>query len=117
MNYRRVIEQYYKGFRDRDRAAISAVLSPNFHFVSGFGEFQGRDSMLDAIWPSVGQTWAADLRIFGEGPDFVVLYRHENAPGAERPPMTMAEYVHFEDDRIAAIEVFVGRPLKAAEGS
>lgn len=30
-----------------------------------------------------------------------------------RPSMSMAEYVRFEGDQIAAIEVFVGRPIEA----
>ena len=111
MNYRATIEQYYRGFKERDRDAISAALSPDFHFISSFGEFRGRDAMLDAIWPSVGQAWAEDLRIFGDGPEFVVVYRHGTAPGAERPPMRMAELVRFEGDRIASIEVFVGRSV------
>lgn len=113
MNYHTLIEQYYRGFKDRDREMIRAVLTPEFRFVSSFGEFRGRDAMLDAIWPSVGQAWAVNLRIFGDGPEFVVLYEHENAPGAQRPPMTMAEYIRFDGDRIAMIEVFVGRPLQA----
>ena len=112
MNYNTLIEQYYRGFKERDREMIRAVLAPEFHFVSSFGEFRGRDAMLDAIWASVGQAWATNLRIFGDGPEFVVLYEHESAPGAQRPPMTMAEYVRFDGDRIAMIEVFVGRPLQ-----
>ena len=111
MSYRETITQYYAAFRDRDRDRLRQLLTPDFHFVSAFGEFRDRDVMLDAIWPSVGQTWATSLRIFGIGPEFVVLYEHENAPGVTRPPMTMAEYVRFSGDQIAEIEVFVGRPL------
>jgi hypothetical protein len=59
----------------------------------------------------VGQAWATDLRIVGDGPEFVVLYQHENVPGMQRPPMRMAEHLRFDGERIAAIEVFVGRPL------
>lgn len=51
------------------------------------------------------------LRIFGQGPDFVVLYEHEHAAGEERPGMSMAEYIRFSGERIAEIEVFVGRTL------
>ena len=111
MNHHDTIERYYRAFRDRDREALQRILAPDFHFLSSFGEFHDRDAMLDAIWPSVGQTWATNLRIFGEGPEFVVLYEHANTPGMGRPPMTMAEYVRFEGPLIAQIEVFVGRPL------
>jgi ketosteroid isomerase-like protein len=111
MDYHRAIRRYYQAYRDRDRESLRSLLTPNFHFVSSFGEYGDRDAMLDEIWPAVGQAWATNLRIFGQGPEFVVLYAHENAPGVERPGMTMAEYVRFEGERIAEIEVFLGRPV------
>ena len=113
MDYQEAIKRYYRAFQDRDRESLRSVLAPTFHFVSSFGEYHDRDSMLDAIWPAVGQVWATNLRIFGEGPDFVVLYEHESAPGVERPCMCMAEYVRFEGEQIVEIEVFVGRPVAA----
>jgi hypothetical protein len=113
MDYHAAISRYYAAFRERDRDALRSLLTPDFHLISAFGEFRERDVMLEAIWPSVGQAWATKLRIFGDGPEFVVLYEHETAPGAQRPPMTMAEHLRFEGDRIAHIEVFVGRPLSA----
>lgn len=109
MDYHDAIERYYLAYRDRDRESLRSLLAPDFHFVSSFGEYRDRDAMLDEIWPAVGQTWAVNLRIFGDGPEFVVLYEHENTPELKQPPMSMAEYVRFEDDKIAAIEVFVGR--------
>lgn len=111
--HRSAIRTYYRAFRDRDREALVSLLTADFHFVSGFGEYRERDAMLDEIWPDVGQAWAADLRIFGDGPDYVVVYQHETAPGVQRPRMRMAEYVRFEGDRIAQIEVFIGRELPA----
>lgn len=114
MDYRGAIERYYRAFRERDLEGLRTLLTPGFHFVSAYGEYRERDAMLEEIWPAVGQAWATDLRVFGDGPEFVVLYQHQNAPGVERPPMRMAEYVRFEGDRIAAIEVFVGRPLAGA---
>jgi SnoaL-like domain len=114
MDHRTAIHCYYQAFRHRDRESLQNALTPDFHFVSAFGEFHGRDTMLEAIWPSVGQAWATNLRIFGTDPEFVVLYEHETAPGAGRPAMAMAEHLRFEGDRIARVEVFVGRPLSAA---
>ena len=111
MDYHGRIRRYYRAFRDRDRECLQLLLTPDFHFVNSFGKHHDRDTMLDEIWPAVGQTWAANTRVFGEGPEFVVLYAHENAPAVERPPMSLAEYLRFEGDRIAEIEVFVGRPL------
>jgi len=36
-----------------------SLLTPDFHFVSSFGEYRERDAMLDDIWPAVGQAWGA----------------------------------------------------------
>ncbi len=112
MDYRGAIEDYYRAFRDRDLARLRSLLAPDFHFVSSFGEYRERDGMLEEIWPAVGQTWATNLRIFGDGPEFVVVYEHENAPGVQRPPMRMAETIRFRDEQIAEVEVFVGRPVE-----
>jgi hypothetical protein len=111
LGYHDAIERYYRAYRDRDREAFESLLTSDVHFVSSFGEYRKRDSMLDEIWASVGQTWATDLQIYGDGPEFVVLYHHETQPGIERPGMRMAERVKFRGERIAEIEVFVGRSL------
>lgn len=112
VDYRGLIIRYYHAYRERDRDTLQSLLTPDFHFVSSFGEHRNRDAMLDEIWPVVGVTWAVNLRIFGEGPDFVVLYEHENTAALERPAMSMAEYIRFECDKIAAIEVFTGREIQ-----
>lgn len=114
MDHRDAIIRYYEAFRVRDRESLRALLTPDFLFSSSFGEYRDRDAMIEEIWPGVGQAWASKLRIFGDGPEFMVRYEHEIAPGVERPPMTMAEYVRFDGDRIAEIEVFVGRPASSA---
>ena len=113
MDYHASIYRYYAAFRERDRDTLRTMLTPNFHFVSAFGEFHERDVMLEAIWPSVGQAWATNLQIFGDGPEFVVLYEHETLPGSARPPMAMAEHLRFEGGQLARVEVFVGRQLSA----
>lgn len=111
MDYHAAIQSYYRAFRDRDLERVRLLLTPDFHFVSSFGEYRERDAMLDEIWPAVGQAWATNLRVFGQGPEFVVVYEHELAPGVQRPPMRMAEYLRFQGEQIAEIEVFVGRSL------
>ena len=102
MSHGEAIESYYRAFRQRDRASLERLLTPAFHHVSPFGVHSGRDSMLDAIWPSVGQHWAEDIEIYGDGPQFMVRYRHST--GAE-----IAEHFRFEEDRIAEIHVYMGR--------
>ena len=111
MNHRRIIESYYRAFRDADKEALRSILVPEFHHMSSFGEWRDRDAMIEAIWPSVGSSWAANLRILGEAPEFVVRYELESRPEVGRPRTSMAEYVRFERDKIATIEVYIGREL------
>jgi hypothetical protein len=110
MPHRRAIESYYRAFRERDRHALERLLTPDFHHVSPFGIYTERDSMLDAIWPSVGQHWAEDIEIYGQAPHYMVRYRHST--GAE-----MAEYVRFEGDCIAEIRVYMGRSAADPSGN
>ena len=114
MDYRGTIERYYRAYRERDRETLEALLTPDFRFISSFGEYDARDAMLDQIWPYVGLSWATNLHIVGEGPELVAFYEHETAPGVEQPRARMAERIRFEGERIAEIEVFMGRPLGAA---
>jgi hypothetical protein len=111
LNYHAAIVRYYRAYRDRDRAALESLLTPDFHFVSSFGKYRDRDSMLDDIWPAVGQVWATNLQLFGQGPEFMVVYEHESASSLERPRTRMAEYLRFRGEMIAEVEVFVGRSL------
>lgn len=111
MDYHEVVERYFRAFRERDREGLRSLLTPDFRHVSSFGEWRDRDAMIEAIWPGVGQSWATNLRIFGEGPELMVRYEVETAPGFPRPPTSMAEYVRFAGGLIAEIEVFIGREL------
>ena len=117
MDHRQIIESYFRAFRERDQDTLRSILTSDFRHVSGFGEWQERDAMLEAIWPGVGQSWAVDLQVFGEAPDFMVRYRHEGLPGLPRPPMSMAEFIRFDGDKIAEIEVYIGRELARRDGA
>ena len=110
MRHQTMIERYYRSFRERDRAALEELLAPDFHHVSSYGEHFNRDQMLDAIWPAVGRSWARKLHIMGATPEFMVRYEIESP---DRPVIRMAEYVRFDGDRIAEIEVYIGRALPA----
>ena len=106
MDKREVIAEYYRCYRDRDLEALRAILTPDFRHTSSFAEYTGRDAMLAAIWPAVGQSWARDLQVIGGGSEFVARFVVESK---ERPPVRMAEYVRFEGDRIAEVETYLGR--------
>lgn len=101
-----IIREYYRCFRDRDLETLRGLLTPDFRHVSPFGSFDDRDRMLEEIRPHVGKSWAVDIEIFGQGPEYMVRYRHAGESTAQ-----LAEYIRFEGDRIAEIEVFLGRDV------
>jgi hypothetical protein len=111
VDHQLIIEAYYRAFRQRDRETLRSILTPDFRHMSSFGEWRDRDAMLEAIWPTVGQSWAVKLQVFGEVPRFMVRYQHESLPGTPRPSMSMAEFIRFDGDQIAEIEVYIGREL------
>lgn len=115
MNQKQTIEAYYRAFRERDRETLRSILTPDFHHMSSFGEWNDRDAMLEAIWPEVGHSWAEGLQIFGEAPNYMVRYKIATQARSERPPMSMAEFIRFEGSRISEIEVYTGRELAAVD--
>lgn len=110
MNHEDIIRRYYQAFKEADRETLREITTGDLEHVSEFRVYSDRDTMLDDIWPAVGKSRAEDVRIFGSHPDFMVRYR---VVGGDRPPRNMAEHIHFDGDRIAAIEVFVGREVEA----
>ena len=108
MKHQQIIKQYYQSFKSADKEALREILMADLTHISDFATYMKRDEMIEEIWPSVGQTWAEDLRIFGSNPEFMVRYK---VAGGERPARIMAEYIRFEGDKITEIEVFMGREL------
>jgi ketosteroid isomerase-like protein len=111
MDHEAAIRAYYGCFAERDRAGLERLLTPDFRHISPFGVHEDRDRMLDEIWPHVGKSWAVDIEIFGAAPAFMVRYRH----AGEHSGSTLAEYIRFDGDRIAEIEVYVGRDAPEGE--
>ncbi|MGF1670907.1 MAG: hypothetical protein ACFCU6_10685 [Balneolaceae bacterium] len=109
MNHRKIIEDYYLSYKKRDRDKLRNILTPGFRHISEFAVHTDRDRMIEEIWPHVGQSWSEDLQIFGDYPEFMVRFK---VVGGDRPSRSMAEYIRFEGDKIAEVEVFMGRELK-----
>ncbi len=108
MNHRKTIREYYNTFKNADKEALQKILIPGFTHLSEFAVYTARDDMIEDIWPTVGQTRAENLQIFGTHPEFMVRYK---VVGGERPSRNMSEYIRFEGDKIAEIEVFMGREV------
>ena len=102
MSHKDDILAYFQAFRDADRGTLERLLVEDFRHVSPWAVYDHRDRMLDDIWPAVGQHWAEDIVIYGEGPDYLVRYKHTGGAA-------MVEHFRFDGGRIAQVEVFVGR--------
>lgn len=99
-----IIAEYYRCFAEMDREPLNRILTEDFQHRSPFGDYEGRDAMLDTIWPTVGNSKAVDIKIFGEGDTYMVKYR---VTGAYEK--SMAEYIEFREGRMSYVEVFIGK--------
>ncbi|NIR66739.1 MAG: hypothetical protein GWN00_31740 [Aliifodinibius sp.] len=109
MKKHQVIREYYRCYKEADKETLRDILTTDFQHKSEFTIYSNRDEMIEEIWPHVGKSWAENLQIFGTHPEYMVRYK---VVGGDRPPRNMAEYIRFEADKIAEIEVFVGRELE-----
>ncbi|MCW9708140.1 hypothetical protein [Fodinibius salsisoli] len=108
MKYRQIIRQYYQSYKETDKEALKETLTTDLTHISDWATYTDRDEMIEEIWPSVGQSWATDLQIFGAHPEFMVRYK---VVSEENPARNMAEFLRFKDEKITEIEVFTGREL------
>ncbi len=104
MNDHDKVKAYFRCFKEKDRETLEKILAPDMVHQSPFGVYEDRDKMLDEIWPSVGKVWAINLEIFGDGPNYMVRYGHSGGSEAR-----FAEYFRFEHEKIAEIDVYLGR--------
>lgn len=109
MEYRETIKTYFRSYKEADRETLRSLLTDDFHHISAFSEFNDPDEMLDTIWAEVGKSWAEELEIFGEHPEYMVRYK---VVGGDQPARYMSGYIQFKDDKIAEIESYTGRELE-----
>lgn len=112
MDSKEIIQQYYQSFKETDKESLRETLSADVKHKSEFAIYNNRDKMITEIWPSVGQTWAEDVKIFGSYPEYMVRY---TVHGGERPARNMAEFVRFTGEKISEVEVFLGRKIEESK--
>lgn len=104
MEYHQAIRDYFDCYKEQNKERLRALLVKDFRYVSVFGEWTDRDAMIEAIWPAVtGRIYATNIEIYGDSPEFLVRYVHGGDSSAH-----IAEYVRFEGEKIAEIEVYFG---------
>ena len=98
----------FDSYRTADRAAIEALLHPDFTFTSPYDDHIDRAAYFERCWPQAGNFEFQDLEAVvpnGSGGCFV-LYNGKAKNGRAFRNM---EQLRFRDGRIVSAEVFFGR--------
>lgn len=97
---------YFHAFQNGDRAAMEALLAPDFTFISPFDDHIDRAAYFTRCWPSNGAfRFRDDMKIFAEGEECFVLYSTEGKTGGT---FRNTEFFRFEGGRVRSIDVFFG---------
>jgi ketosteroid isomerase-like protein len=106
----------YEAYISKDRAAIEALLAPDFHFTSPFDNHIDRTTYFKRCWPLSEIVKSYDfIRLAFDGANVYVTYEGQTVDG-ERFRNT--EIMTILDGRITDVEVYFGWdvPHPAAKG-
>lgn len=108
----------YQAYVDKDRAALEALLAPDFRFTSPLDNALDRNTYLRRCWPNSERMASFDLvRLVPDGDEHVfVVYEATTTDGRR---FRNAERLTVRDGRLAEVEVYFGwdLPHKADAGS
>jgi ketosteroid isomerase-like protein len=97
---------YFDAFQNADRAAMEALLAPDFTFTSPFDDRIDRAAYFERCWPHASSfRFRDDKRIFVQGDECFVLYETEGKPGGT---FRNAELFRFEGEQLRSVDVFFG---------
>lgn len=97
--------RYFEIFQGADRAAMDALLAPDFTFTSPFDDAISRAAYFERCWPHAGSFGFRDIRVYGAGEECVVVYETVQKTGGT---FRNAERFRFAGGRVRSIEVFFG---------
>jgi ketosteroid isomerase-like protein len=104
-----IIRRYYAAYETKQRTIIDDLLTRNFTFTSPLDDAINRDTYFARCWPNSTTTRRFTLEaIVDNGAETIVQYRLETTEDKQFRNM---EILHFDGDKIAAIEVYFGRTL------
>src|ERR1700754_8565 len=77
-----IVRANFEAYVDKDRAAIEALLAPDFHFTSPLDNRLDRATYLARCWPNSKTTARFDfIRIVADGNTVLVTYEAETTDG------------------------------------
>jgi ketosteroid isomerase-like protein len=106
----------YEAYVSKDRAAIEALLAPDFHFTSPLDNRIDRVTYLKRCWPFSETVKSFDfLRLAFDGACVFVTYEGQTTDGKR---FRNTEIMTILDDKITGVEVYFGWdvPHPAAKG-
>jgi ketosteroid isomerase-like protein len=100
---------YYKSYVDKDRAAIEALLAPDFHFTSPLDNRLDRATYFERCWPNSAVISEFKFEnLVADGDRVFVTYdgRGEGARGFRN-----TEIHTFRDGKIVDVQCYFGWPV------
>jgi len=100
---------YYRSYVDKDRAAIEALLAPDFHFSSPLDNRLDRETYFERCWPNSAVISEFKFENLVAGGDRVfVTY---NGLGEGSRGFRNTEILSFRDGKVIEVQCYFGWPV------
>ena len=102
----RIVRAALQAYVDKDKAAIEALIAPDYHFTSPMDNALDRDTYLRVCWPNSRNIAAFDIVHAAEAGDVAhVVYEARTASGKR---FRNSEVHTVRDGQLVATEVYFG---------
>ena len=100
---------YYRSYVDKDRAAIEALLAPDFHFTSPLDNRLDRATYFERCWPNSAVISAFELKnILADGDRVFVTY---DGVGEGAKGFRNTEILTFREGKVVDVQCYFGWPV------
>jgi len=100
---------YYQSYVDKDRAAMEALLAPDFHFSSPLDNRLDRATYFQRCWPNSAVISAFELEnLVADGDRVFVTY---DGQGEGSKGFRNTEILSFRDDKVIEVQCYFGWPV------
>ena len=100
---------YYKSYVEKDRAAMEALLAPDFHFSSPLDNRLDRATYFQRCWPNSAVISAFKLEnLVADGDRVFVTY---DGQGEGSKGFRNTEILWFRDGKVVEVQCYFGWPV------
>jgi ketosteroid isomerase-like protein len=105
-----LVRRCYAAYQEKNRAAIEALLSDDFHFTSPRDDHIDRREYFERCWPFNEQVEYLRIeKLFSEGNEAFVRYA---CKPVNREAFRNTEYFRIENGKIVEVQVYFGSAAK-----